>query len=496
MPFRVSTTRFVLPLIAAFGLCSHALAAEPAPRCQLALLETLPVTYNGDYLHPTIEGSINGVPTRVEFDTSKFGSHIELAELERMGIATRNRFTRGHGVGGVEQIFSVNLKELAVGPAKGKGDFDVLDRTDDGIGAAVGADFLLRSDLEISLADRYLKFFGPINCKDQHLAYWDQNAIAIPFRIESQYNARPIFKVVINGAVMEAMISVQSSTSISTRAAKRIGITPSTPGVEEGGVVTGIGNNQLRSWQVPIATMMVGEEKISNFKIKMLDLADIADVILGRDFMLAHRIMISMSQKTLYLSYTGGEIFSGSYSSDEPWIKAELQSNNPDALYAFGMHEKAAAQGHRGASVKLAQKRFNAGDYDGTLKFIAQAQKRRPSFNLSSWAYLATVRKGDQAKAAKQLQADRDSVQTDDWDIAVVDFYLGKMDASKLMKSAQANKISKAPQCKAEYHTAQFYLMAGQKDLAKPLLLAAQSSCERSSWEYEAARADQAKIDS
>jgi hypothetical protein len=34
------------------------------------------------------------------------------------------------------------------------------------------------------------------------------------------------------------------------------------------------------------------------------------DMILGLDFLMAHRLLISVSQEKVYLSYIGGEVFS------------------------------------------------------------------------------------------------------------------------------------------------------------------------------------------
>lgn len=490
---RVSHARTLIlatSLLLAMGAVVPAHAADADNKCQLGLIETLPISLSGRGLQPTIDGSINGVPTKVQFDIGHFSSHIELSVLERMGISVRNRFETSRGVGGLAQIYKVRIKEMKVGPSKGGGEFDVFDNQDDTIGASVGSDFLLRSDLEISLAQSYLKFFQTRNCKDRHLAYWDNNAVAVPFRIESQYNARPIFKVKINGVEMEALMSSSDSSAISTRAAKRIGITPESPGVERDGVSHGIGNSIQRHWSVPIATLEVGDEKISNFKLGMVDLANVSDVVLGRDFVRAHRIYISMSQQIIYLSHTGDEIFAKTYSSEEPWFKAELDRGNPEAQYSIGQYEEAAAQGHRGASIKLAQKKFLAGDYEGSLKFIRQAQARRPSYVLSAWTYLATARSGDIAKAATQLKADRAIEKTENWSMHISDFYLGKLDAVKLRKLALADDVSAEPLCMADFHIAQSHLLAGQKDLAKPLLQSSKDKCGRSSWEYGVAVAD------
>jgi len=39
------------------------------------------------------------------------------------------------------------------------------------------------------------------------------------------------------------------------------------------------------------------------------DLGDFPDMILGTDFFMAHRVLISNSQRKVYITYNGGKLF-------------------------------------------------------------------------------------------------------------------------------------------------------------------------------------------
>jgi predicted aspartyl protease len=289
---------------------SSVFAADSEKKCEMGLIDTLPVSLTERYQIPMIPGSINGKPTTVAIDLGSYNTQISKSVLDEMGITSWNTRDRIDGTGGNFRVMEVRLGELKAGPASGRGVFDVIDAASD-TGFQMGADMLLRGDLEISLKEKQLKFFRTRNCEKSHLAYWSQDAVVLPFTIHGVDDVRPIFKIKVNGKEMTAMMSTASTTTIlNMDAARKIGLTVDSPQVTGGKQIQGMSKDMLSFWNVKIDVMEIGEERISNVKLGMIKRGvDVADVIFGLDFVRAHRIYISMDQRLIYLTYIGGEIF-------------------------------------------------------------------------------------------------------------------------------------------------------------------------------------------
>ena len=62
---------------------------------------------------------------------------------------------------------------------------------------------------------------------------------------------------------------------------------------------------------MPFANFKLGDEQVTNFKLMMGDygLDGSADMLIGADFFISHRVLISYSQHKLYFTYTGGPVF-------------------------------------------------------------------------------------------------------------------------------------------------------------------------------------------
>jgi hypothetical protein len=115
---------------------------------------------------------------------------------------------------------------------------------------------------------------------------------------------------------------------LSMVAAGQLGLDPQTPGATPAGCIRGLGRERLDAWLLPLESFAIGEETIRNPKIPFADLwqhmradhvgsnlrrplANLPDMLLGADFLRAHRVLVSQSQHKLYFSYEGGTVFRG-----------------------------------------------------------------------------------------------------------------------------------------------------------------------------------------
>jgi tetratricopeptide (TPR) repeat protein len=87
-------------------------------------------------------------------------------------------------------------------------------------------------------------------------------------------------------------------------------VKPDGPGVIPAGRSFGVGARLVRNWIAPFESFKIGDEEIRNTHLRIgeITLFD-ADMLLGADFFLSHRIYISNIQNKLYFSYNGGAVF-------------------------------------------------------------------------------------------------------------------------------------------------------------------------------------------
>jgi hypothetical protein len=107
--------------------------------------------------------------------------------------------------------------------------------------------------------------------------------------------------------------------------ADRAGVKPKANDVASG-VSTGIAGNAVQTTVAVFSSFSIGDESIANAKLRVADMFgadtrkeigsliakridDVPDMLLGADFIRAHRIYVARSQGKMYFSYNGGPIF-------------------------------------------------------------------------------------------------------------------------------------------------------------------------------------------
>src|SRR4051812_41588050 len=107
-----------------------------------------------------------------------------------------------------------------------------------------------------------------------------------------------------------ALDSGSSVSYLNRSAAARIGVTPATDGVVDAGVTYGAYGRGQETYLAPFASFAIGDEEIKNTRLRVarIDLGE-ADMLLGADFFLSHRILVSKSQSKIYITYNSGPVF-------------------------------------------------------------------------------------------------------------------------------------------------------------------------------------------
>lgn len=452
------TRRIPLLLCSLLALSLPAWAADPPSTCKYLEAARVDLQYTGPGLEITMPGTINGKPARMLADTGSGRTYLTMSAVRRHKLHLRETVERVQGIGGESKVYAVKVSDFSAGPARSTaatmrvpGDTGFVPNFD----AIVGAPYLLQTDLELSLATKQARFFRPVDCDRAWLAYWDRNANVIPFALNGE-TGNPIFHVYLNGHKLEAMIdSGASTTSVDLNAARRAGIDVDAPGSVRRGNASGVGSRTVANWHVTASSLAIGDETIRNPELSVIGTGGrlSVDVLLGADFLRSHRVLFAMSQRKIYISYTGGAPLS-QRRGIEPWMQQEADAGNPDAQFALARHYllgrgapsdpaaaerwlgKAAAQGQPHANLLLGRRHLLGGQVPEARARLRSALDGLPLDRRGAlWLYLAELRGGDAALARQELD-ERLRGSGDGWPVPVADYLRGKIDGPALLALA------------------------------------------------------------
>lgn len=493
-PFRVA----LLATALLSTVSPAAFAQETKPLACKVFTEPLPIQYGGAAMVPAVPASINGVATLAIVSLSSADTTLNKATLEKIGVRVVNSHSIVQGVGGSASEYHAKVDAIAVGQAKGKGRFQVFDGNSVEYGISLGTNYLLRLDLELSLAEKMIRFIIPENCGKSHLAYWSKQAISIPFEVYSDRDLRPIFTIKVDGKEMRAMLATSHETStIDVHAATRLpGKSAATFGGQGTSRAIGLSKDTLPVWESDFKLIEIGDERITNSKLNVMSLNGIGvDVVLGLDFIRSHRILISMSQRRLYMTYTGGSVFS-TKDGDAAWLKSEAESGNADAMYwlaanaehrgpanwaaALDWYRKAALLSHYGARQRLAADQFGRGELAASAQAFRETfRQRAPYSTMATLFYAAAARSAGRGAAMEELTVLRTNMRDPDpWSNHILDFHLDIITRESLLEHAVADKPqSMLRLCEANFQIGQYQLIVGDNNAARASLQAARNGC-------------------
>jgi tetratricopeptide (TPR) repeat protein len=285
-----------------------------AGECQLTDFGTLPVEMVGN--QATTVAKINGQSARFVIDTGAFYNLMSAASAASFGLTTKPMpfgFRIG-GIGGITGAQQARVKEFGFLDSTLKNIDFLVGGTDVGNGL-IGANLLDLLDLEIDLAHGKLTLFKPQQCGKASLAYWAKDGaydVVDTQPSAHDYDRRTFLSVMVNGKKLRALLdSGAGATLLSRHGAERAGIDLSGPNVKRGPSNFGIGRKLVNTWTVPVDSFSVGTETIQHSQMLVLDdaLGEDVDMLLGVDFMLAHRMFIANSSSKIYFTYNGGRLF-------------------------------------------------------------------------------------------------------------------------------------------------------------------------------------------
>ena len=384
--------RSPIPVFAILSV-SIASASAFADGCKLAKIAEFPITMVG--MRPLITASINDVDVQFVVDSGAFYSMISAASAAELKLKT-SPAPFGFYVKGVRGTADVsiataktfrlagvplhNVEFLVGGSEAGQGSIGLL-----------GQNFLHIGDVEYDFGQGVVRLMKAEDCSKALLAYWVSKST--PYSVidlvsepalsgqttgshiapKTLQLSHTLSSAYVNGAEIHVMFDTGAATSVlSLKAAARAGIKPDSPGVVSAGASYGIGRSTFASYIAPFSSFKVGEEEIKNTRLRIgdIDLPN-ADMLIGADFFLSHRIYVANSQHKLYFTYNGGPVFNlsaGNRPVTEPATDASVQQPNKVGAAI----EDAADYSRRGAA--FASRR----EFDQALAALTRACELAP----------------------------------------------------------------------------------------------------------------------
>jgi tetratricopeptide (TPR) repeat protein/predicted aspartyl protease len=393
-------------LLAWTALGAPAAHAEP---CKIARFPDIPVTMSG--LRPMVRVQFNGQDALLLADSGAFFSTLTQAAVEQFRLPY-NSFQELYvtGVGGRESARVVRVRKFNLVGIRTFDDVDFV-VAGSGFGQAVGLlgqNVFRIADVEYDLANGVIRLVRPKgDCRHTNLAYWAE-AAAKPYSvldIESPTLRQPhtLSAAYLNGVKIRVMFDTGAHQSLLNLAtARRAGITPSSPGVTDGGYSWGLGHKVHKTWITRFSSFKIGDEEIQHAQLRFgdMDLTE-ADMLIGADFFLSHRVYVASSQNRLFFTYNGGPVFDLSASREptetagrEAPAASPVEAPAADAMNRLDQPADAAGFARRGAASDARH------DYDAAIADLTRACELAPSE--SSYFYqrgMAHWHKGNREQA-------------------------------------------------------------------------------------------------
>ena len=310
----------------------------------------LKVTMQGE--QPLSEVTVNGHPLEFIVDSGAFYSSISPGTAGELGLRLDSSPIQVRGIGGdagatyIARVKAMNLAGLPLH------DMEFIVAGSETKAGLLGQNVLGIRDVEYDLGHGAVRLMRAVGCSDKNnLAYWSGDTPVSDLPIDDRDPRHPytIGTVLVDGVRLRAIFDTGAGTSILTReGARRAGLTPSTPGVIPAGVGRGVGRSMIANWLAPVASVKIGTEEVKNVKLRIGDfeLPD-ADMLIGADFFMSHRVYVANSLRRMYFTYDGGPIFNSKPSQivDEQGKPQTLAADNaPTPTDADGFSRRGAAE--------------------------------------------------------------------------------------------------------------------------------------------------------
>lgn len=437
-------------------LAALALPLVSQAGCQIEMVE-LPVKMAGGRAVATV--GINGTPVPLMVDSGASLSMLtEAAAAQLKLVLRRNPDLHAVGITGKIDTHVTTVDKLRLF----KGDIDqaefVVGGNEPGAGTMglIGRNILGFADTEYDLAHGVIRFVSPNDdCRKSNMAYWAGATPVTEVELIDDYNSKvPAIRanVKLDGSEFIALFDTGAHTVVSAKAARRAGVAESD--LKAIGMMYGAGRGTARLWTAPFAKFELGGEAISNNRLRVGDFEmKEADLLLGIDFFLSHRIYVSKQQSRLFVTYNGGSVFELN--------RSDTATSEPEP---GGVVDATADQLARRAASSAARRDFDAAMAD--LNRACELQPANAAFLAQRGALQDAMKRPAKAREDFDQALALDPTQVDAlFGRAVLRFNAKDRDGAKVDLDALDRTL--APQAQLRLAMSQMYL--GLEEPAKTI---------------------------
>ncbi len=306
--------------VARSGLLAAALLAAGMPaahaaeeRCSVQVME-MPVKMVGTRAIATV--GINGTTVPLIVDSGAFFSMLTEAAAAQLKLKL-HPLPYGLEIQGLTgkvdaRMTVVDHLQLLKGDLP---DVDfVVGGNEPGSGSMgmMGRNMLSFTDTEYDLAHGMIRFVFPRgDCSKTNMAYWAGETPVSEVTLMHEYREKqPSIRAVVelNGHKTTALFDTGATTSVSLHGAHKAGVEDAA--MTPDGDVIGAGRGRTRSWTAAFDRVELGGEAVIHNRLEVADFDMIdADMLIGIDFFLSHRIYVAKKQSRMYFTYNGGPVF-------------------------------------------------------------------------------------------------------------------------------------------------------------------------------------------
>ena len=331
----------------ATGLGGLFLATAADAACRLEGFAVAAVTMVG--MRPIVHVTLNGQDALFLVDTGAFASALSPAAADRYHIHVSSRGSVGiEGIGGSAFAQVAQVEAVQFGGASFYDQrFLVVDGVDRDVAGVLGQDVLGQADAEYDFANGLMRLVRPKGCGGADvLSYWTDRPSVLDALPTAPFARAVSAQGEINGQKVRVGLDSGSAYSDMTlKAAARAGVTPASPDVAPARPTTGITGRPAPTWSAPFERFALGPEAVlhTRLRITQTNLGG-ADLLLGADFFLAHRIYVSRLQRRIYYTYNGGPVFRLKETPTVAWSFKDAPQGDPNApVDAAGFARRGAA---------------------------------------------------------------------------------------------------------------------------------------------------------
>lgn len=297
---------FALTGLAALMLFASAseAAVPAADRCMLTPIGELPVTMAGR--RPLVKAKVDGAELPFLVDSGAIFSMVTAASAEQLKLVLRpapKGFTM-NGIGGAFAVKLATVPQFSLGGRTLTNMSFLVGGSESGATGLIGQNLLGAGDTEYDLGGGMIRLLQPTACTETSLSRWagGKRVSVIDLEPMTTEQRHIVGTATIGGALLRAVFDTGAPTTLlSLVAAKRAGIEPGDPGIVPAGPASGLGGKITQSWIAPALHYRLGGVGIVGDPLHIADAGAVPfDLMIGADFFLTHRVLVSNTQHRLY----------------------------------------------------------------------------------------------------------------------------------------------------------------------------------------------------